>query len=1040
MTVAELEVIIDARIDKFRAKLQQAERETKSFAARAGDSILQGIGLAIGQFSAQSLVQGIVGVTRSMISGNAEMERYETQFGVLLGTIDEAKARMAELATFAERTPFELPEIVAASRQLQVMGGTALATGETLTMVGDMASASGAGYQEVATWVGRLYSALKGGRPFGESAQRLQELGLLSGETRNRMEALAKEGAKATEVWDTFTTSAGQFGGMMDKQARDFWGMVSTLRDEVAAILRELGGPIFDKLKVSLKSFLELLQSDQGKVLVGTLASIVAGIVAAGTALASFAAYLKIAPVVQQFGAMITKAGGAMKVLRTAIAALTGPVGWVIAAASLIATAWIKNWGDIRGFVTRMVDQIVGWWQENLPLIQETAQRVLGLLKAAWETIAPVVMAEWGRIVNVLKAAWATIKGIIEIAWAGVSGFLKTAMQVINGDWSGAWQTMLQTSSNVGRAIVRTVASVMASLLRSIDSALGPIMKAWHEFKKSMGLASGDAPGKTFLGGWADSLDLVAKQFQAVTASAKTTSSETVKAASAISKAANASARDGLSGVVMGGGSKDRKGGKPKVSDAQRQIEQQAEALRGRIDELTKAIGLNGNELESASLKYDIAKGRIAAVNVPIAKTLVGLLEQTEALAKQSEAQRDAEERARSFAGMMSGLRAQLLSVSAATETDRVAIDMKVGSLKELTWWERMQVLALTGRIDKSKQAKDATEAEKSRIDGQVRSVKDLVASLNEEIRLRAANTRLKRLEIELEKSPGADPNDKDAARKAASTLDALESADRYRARWKEFWDDVRQTMRRAQEEATRRYGDAMKELSDRVGMAGNSAEVSAFKFQKLTEAFGGGEVGAQRARQYLDELTRVDRVEQFRETLTVMARTTEESFMRMFDHLFEQGFGGFFSNVAIGFRKLLADLAREYLASQLRGLLARVIGLTIDSAFGGSGAGQQTQTVGTSGTAAPIDVPGRAFGGPVSAGQIYEWQENGREYFVPSTNGRVLSPSESKAATSGRPIVVNIHAKDADTFDRNRTRMLKDFAAQLRLVTQNAT
>jgi hypothetical protein len=52
----------------------------------------------------------------------------------------------------------------------------------------------------------------------------------------------------------------------------------------------------------------------------------------------------------------------------------------------------------------------------------------------------------------------------------------------------------------------------------------------------------------------------------------------------------------------------------------------------------------------------------------------------------------------------------------------------------------------------------------------------------------------------------------------------------------------------------------------------------------------------------------------------------------------------------------------------------------------------------------------GRASGGPVQAGQPYTVGEHGREIFVPSSSGRVLSVPQAKAAVggSGAGIVVN--------------------------------
>lgn len=42
--------------------------------------------------------------------------------------------------------------------------------------------------------------------------------------------------------------------------------------------------------------------------------------------------------------------------------------------------------------------------------------------------------------------------------------------------------------------------------------------------------------------------------------------------------------------------------------------------------------------------------------------------------------------------------------------------------------------------------------------------------------------------------------------------------------------------------------------------------------------------------------------------------------------------------------------------------------------------------------------VPGRALGGPVRAGQIYRWQEEGQEFFIPRSDGHVISNRQLRA------------------------------------------
>lgn len=44
------------------------------------------------------------------------------------------------------------------------------------------------------------------------------------------------------------------------------------------------------------------------------------------------------------------------------------------------------------------------------------------------------------------------------------------------------------------------------------------------------------------------------------------------------------------------------------------------------------------------------------------------------------------------------------------------------------------------------------------------------------------------------------------------------------------------------------------------------------------------------------------------------------------------------------------------------------------------------------------VNVPARALGGPVRAGQTYQWQEEGRELFVPRVDGNVISNRQLRA------------------------------------------
>ena len=106
---------------------------------------------------------------KAAVGEAADRETMQTAFIPLLGSAKAAKDRMMELADFAAHTPFQLPEIAAASRTLETLTDGALSTGQGLTMVGDVASGTNTPFEELAVTIGRLYSGLDSGRPVGEA-------------------------------------------------------------------------------------------------------------------------------------------------------------------------------------------------------------------------------------------------------------------------------------------------------------------------------------------------------------------------------------------------------------------------------------------------------------------------------------------------------------------------------------------------------------------------------------------------------------------------------------------------------------------------------------------------------------------------------------------------------------------------------------------------------------------------------------------------------------------------------------------------------
>lgn len=231
--------------------------------ATTGLKSLAGIGVA-----------GGAAITAFIVSSSnaaSNIESLTMQFETLLGGADAAGKRMEEITKFAASTPFEISELAATSKLLQTMGGTMLATGDGLRMVGDAASIAGQPLSEVGLHIGRVFSAMASGNSAGESVARLQELGLITGDYKRELEALAAAQKKGTAPILSQSQSLAKLQGMlkgtsgaMERLAATTEGKLSNMKDNVSQLQVAFGTGFNDGLKNALdatNTFLPQLES-----------------------------------------------------------------------------------------------------------------------------------------------------------------------------------------------------------------------------------------------------------------------------------------------------------------------------------------------------------------------------------------------------------------------------------------------------------------------------------------------------------------------------------------------------------------------------------------------------------------------------------------------------------------------------------------------------------------------------------------------------------------------------------------------------------
>lgn len=257
-----------------------------------------------------AMIAGSIGLlSRSIINVGADYEQARVSFETMLGSAEKGGKMLKELADFAVRTPFDLPQVVEGGKRLLAYGIEADKIIPTFTLLGNIAAGVGTDkLPQLTLAFGQVRAAtfLTGAelRQFTEAGvPLLDELAKQSGKTAGQIKESMEDGARipfaqVEKALQSLTGEGGRFFNLMERQSKTFSGTMSNVRDSfVRFSLDVLGinengdirnGSVFyflklgaDGLKVKLEELRPTLQGivdtllNNGPALIGVVTALV---------------------------------------------------------------------------------------------------------------------------------------------------------------------------------------------------------------------------------------------------------------------------------------------------------------------------------------------------------------------------------------------------------------------------------------------------------------------------------------------------------------------------------------------------------------------------------------------------------------------------------------------------------------------------------------------------------------------------------------------------------------------------------------------
>lgn len=371
-----------------RLNSDPAEKSTSKWTVAAGQMIAD---------FAKKAASELSNVVKSGVDYNATMQSYLTNFKVMLGSEEQAAAKLAEIRKMEASTPFSLDDLTSGTQTLLQFGIAVDDTTGVLQQLGDISLGNADKLQTLVRAYGKMSSAQKVtlenvNMMIDAGFNPLNQICNATGESMADLYKRISDGkvsfAELESAVASATSQGGQFYNGMLEASQTFSGRMSTLKDNVSALTGELTGGLFEALgelvvKVNEAAVSFLDDEEKMSQLKDTLGNLASVVTAAGTAFVAYKGYLALttaatiahttytAAMTAAHKAAATGATG-LKLAQAALNAVinANPVGLLVSALAALAAGFVTAYHTSETF-RNAVDSAFDW-------IKDKAQTAIG--------------------------------------------------------------------------------------------------------------------------------------------------------------------------------------------------------------------------------------------------------------------------------------------------------------------------------------------------------------------------------------------------------------------------------------------------------------------------------------------------------------------------------------------------------------------------------------------------------------------------------------------------------------------------------------